>query len=104
MVIRSFGSADLGALYRIALATGDAGTDASKLYRDPKLVGHIYAAPYAVLAPELALVIEDEQGVGGYGVGALCTRAFEELLEDSWWTALRAAHAEAMWFGTRFRE
>ena len=49
--IRAFRPADLEELYRICLATGAGGDDASALYRDPRLVGHVYAAPYAVLSP-----------------------------------------------------
>jgi ribosomal protein S18 acetylase RimI-like enzyme len=81
-------------LYQIAVQTGDSGADASRLYRDPKLLGHIYAAPYALFAPELALVLEDDFGVGGYIVGALDTRVFERLLEEKWWPAIRASHAD----------
>jgi ribosomal protein S18 acetylase RimI-like enzyme len=92
--IRDAEPADLDALYRICLATGDSGADASALYRDPQLVGHLYAAPYAVLAPELALVAEDDEGVGGYIVGALDTLTFEARLEAEWWPALRHRYAD----------
>ena len=92
--IRDAQPGDLDALYRIALATGDSGADDAHLYRDPKLVGHLYAAPYAVLAPEFALVVEDASGVGGYIVGALDTLAFEARLETEWWPALRRDYAD----------
>jgi ribosomal protein S18 acetylase RimI-like enzyme len=92
--IRDVQPGDLDALYGIALATGDSGQDAAQLYRDPKLVGHLYAAPYAVLVPELALVVEDASGVGGYIVGALDTLAFEARLEAEWWPALRRVYAD----------
>ena len=62
--IRPVAPDDLPALYEIALATGAAGQDAAALYRDPKLVGHLYAVPYAVLDPGSAFVVEDEAGVG----------------------------------------
>ncbi|MDP1626698.1 MULTISPECIES: GNAT family N-acetyltransferase [Alphaproteobacteria] len=87
--IRPFQPSDLDALYAIALATGDAGQDASALYEDPQLVGHIYAAPYALLEPQCAFVVEDEQGVGGYIVGTADTRRFEARLEAEWWPKLR---------------
>lgn len=90
--IRSYRPDDLEALYRIALATGDAGADAAGLYQDPRLVGHIFAAPYAVLSPATALVAEDDHGVAGYIVGAADTRAFEALLESDWWPPLRRVH------------
>jgi ribosomal protein S18 acetylase RimI-like enzyme len=92
--IRPFGADDLDALYRIALATGDGGADASALYRDPRLVGHIYAAPYATLCPETVFVAEDDGRVEGYIVGAADTRAFETRLETAWWPDLRAAYGD----------
>ncbi|MFI4936679.1 MAG: hypothetical protein ACHP7N_18915, partial [Caulobacterales bacterium] len=92
--IRDVQPGDLGALYRIALATGDSGADATHLYRDPKLVGRLYAAPYALLEPRFALVVEDASGVGGYIVGALDTLAFEARLEAEWWPALRRDYAD----------
>jgi GNAT superfamily N-acetyltransferase len=91
--IRPFRSDDLDALYRISLATGLAGGDASHLYEDGRLMGHIYAAPYAVLEPELALVAEDGEGVAGYAVGAIDTTAWEETLEQAWWPPLRKRYA-----------
>ena len=42
--------------------------------------------------PSLAFVAEDEDGVGGYIVGALDSRAFEERLEADWWPALRGRY------------
>ncbi len=87
--IRPVQPGDLADLYRIALLTGDSGQDATAMYRDPDLVGHIYAAPYATLSPETSFVAEDDQGVCGYIVGALDTRAFEARLEAEWWPALR---------------
>ncbi|HEY3800856.1 MAG TPA: GNAT family N-acetyltransferase [Caulobacteraceae bacterium] len=94
--IRGVGAADLDALYAICLATGDAGQDAGSLYRDPRLVGELYAAPYAVLAPDSAFVAQDEVGVGGYIVGTANTPAFEERLEAEWWPALRRRYAEPL--------
>jgi GNAT superfamily N-acetyltransferase len=91
--IRPFRSGDLVALYRISLATGLAGSDASLLYVDPKLMGHIYAAPYALLEPQLAFVVEDGQGVAGFAVGTTDTTAWERRLEESWWPSLRERYA-----------
>ncbi|MDN3718454.1 FAD-dependent oxidoreductase [Roseibium salinum] len=54
---------DLEALYAICLRTGDAGKDASGLYSDPRLMGHIYAAPYVALDGLICLVAEDAGGV-----------------------------------------
>ena len=45
--IRPYRPSDLDELYRICLLTGDAGQDATALYQDPRLLGHIFAAPSA---------------------------------------------------------
>lgn len=92
--IRPVHREDLEALYEIALKTGANGEDATALYADPRLVGHIYAAPYALLAPDCAFVAEDGEGVGGYIVGAPDTRAFEARLEAEWWPDLRTRYAD----------
>ena len=74
---------DLDDLYRICLATGAGGDDASALYQDPTLVGHVYAAPYVILSPRSVFVVEDAEGVGGYIVGAPDTRDFETRSKPS---------------------
>jgi ribosomal protein S18 acetylase RimI-like enzyme len=92
--IRAFRPADLDELYRICLATGAGGDDASALYRDPRLVGHVYAAHYAVSSPRSVFVVEDAEGVGGYIVGVPDTRTFEAWLEAEWWPELRKLFPE----------
>jgi ribosomal protein S18 acetylase RimI-like enzyme len=92
--IRNYRPDDLEALYRICLETGDAGKDATDIYRDPKVLGHVYAAPYGVHAPESALVAEDDEGVGGYILGPVDTRAFEKTLEAAWWPRLRDVYPD----------
>ncbi|HEX7003567.1 MAG TPA: GNAT family N-acetyltransferase [Trueperaceae bacterium] len=81
---------DLDAVYEICLLTGDAGSDASHLYADPLLPGHLYAAPYVTLEPEHAFVLEDEAGVCGYVVGALDTRDFRRRMIELWLPPLQA--------------
>jgi len=92
--IRPFNEGDLDACYAISLATGHAGSDASDLYRDPKMIGHIYIAPYALLEPGLTLVVEDRDGVAGFVAGVVDTAAWEEKLERDWWPTLRRHYAD----------
>jgi GNAT superfamily N-acetyltransferase len=92
--VRPFDKAHLDSLYAISLATGDAGRDAAPLHLDGRMIGHIYAAPYALLVPELAFVAEDDEGVAGYVVGTADTRAFEQRLEQDWWPALRQQYSD----------
>ena len=91
-VVRPYHPEDLDALYRVCLETGDAGRDATALHDDPTLLGHVYAAPYALFEPELAFVLEDDEGIGGYVLGALDTAAFDARLEQEWWPALRSRY------------
>lgn len=94
ITIRAVASGDLDALYAISLATGDAGKDASHLYADPRLIGHIYTVPYAVLRPDWSFVAEDQKGVAGYVVGTPDTMAFAKDLEARWWPDLRRRYAD----------
>jgi len=92
--LRPIARSDVPALYAISLATGDAGGDATNLYADGQLLGHIYSAPYALLSPKTAFVAEDALGVGGYVVGTVDTVAFESRLEREWWPSLRELHED----------
>ena len=75
------------------MRTGDAGQDASDLVEDPRLFGELYAAPYAALEPEHALVLDDGAGAAvGYALGALDTAAFAARCEAEWWPPLRETH------------
>jgi ribosomal protein S18 acetylase RimI-like enzyme len=87
--IRPYRASDLDDLYRICLQTGASGEDATSMFEDPLILGHVFAAPYGIFEPSLAFVAEDEHGVGGYIVGALDSKAFEKRLETAWWPALR---------------
>ena len=87
--IRPYRASDLDDLYRICLQTGNSGEDATSMFEDPRILGHVAAAPYGLFEPSLAFVVEDELGVGGYIVGALDTKAFQQRLEADWWPALR---------------
>lgn len=82
--IRPYVNHDFGAVYHVCLKTGDAGQDASHLYDDPKLLGHRYVGPYVSLQPELAFILEDEQGVCGYVLGAHDTKAFYQAYLTTW--------------------
>jgi hypothetical protein len=83
--IRPYRPRDLDALYQVCLQTGRNGGDATALYRDPWLIGHVHAAPYGIFQPSLAFVAEDNAGVGGYILGALDSKAFKARLERDWW-------------------
>ena len=87
--LRRYAAADRAALYDICLRTGDSGDDATSLYTVPSLLGDVYVGPYVAFEPELAFVLDDGTGAGGYTLGALDTRAFEQRCEREWWPGLR---------------
>jgi ribosomal protein S18 acetylase RimI-like enzyme len=87
--IRPYVPTDLPDLYKICLLTGDSGADASQLYRDPDLLGHFYAAPYAVHEPDLTFVLTDEEGGCGYVLGCRDSHEFAGWMEAEWLPPLR---------------
>lgn len=83
---------DLPGAYRTCLLTGDAGQDASRLHRDPDLLGHVYVGPYLAQAGGTQLIVADEEGSAGYLLSADDTLAFEAWAELAWWPPLRARY------------
>lgn len=94
VIIRQANPGDIDALYRVSLQTGHLGGDASHLYADPKMMGHIYSAPYLRFEPDLAFVVERDNHVVGFCVGAADTSSFAARLEADWWPALRNKYPE----------
>lgn len=87
--LRSFDPGDTDACYEICLRTADNGGDASTLYTDPRLVGEVWVAPYLTRHPECAVVLEDDEGVGGYIVGAPDTVDYDDWVDREWFAPLR---------------
>jgi ribosomal protein S18 acetylase RimI-like enzyme len=83
--IRPYRPSDRDALYAICIRTGDAGADATTLYRDPRILPDIFAGPYLLLEPELAFVLP---GTGdqpaGYIVGTADTPRFVAAYRRDW--------------------
>lgn len=90
--LRGYEPRDRAALYDVCLRTGDFGDDATPLHAVPTLLGEVYVGPYLAFEPELALVLDDGSGAGGYTLGALDTRAFEDRCEREWWPPLRSRY------------
>lgn len=88
-LIRPYHPSDLCALYRICLLTGDSGADASHIYHDPDLIGHYYAAPYAVYEPDVCFIATHNGSPCGYIIGARDTSAFHAHCEQNWFPVLR---------------
>lgn len=86
--IRPFHISDLYPLYRICLLTGADGGDASGTI-DEEILGHFFAAPYAILEPELCFILTDFGVPVGYVLGTQDSHKFAEATEAKWWPHLR---------------
>lgn len=93
--IRDIRPGDEAAANYVCLKTGNHGDDGEPFYReDPDALGRIFAAPYLRFEPELALMLEDEQGVGGYALAALDSKKFYHRYETEWRPELCAKFPE----------
>ncbi len=90
--IRPYHPSDLPMLYRICLETVFGGAEAVAQYSDPDLLGHFYAAPYAVLEPDLCFVLTSDGAPCGYVLGTRDTAAFRESTELEWFGVLRTRY------------
>lgn len=76
-VIRPAQASDRPGAYRVCLLTGNHGEDGEPFYReDPDALGRIFVGPYLAFEPELSLILEDDQGICGYALGATDSRQF----------------------------
>jgi len=90
--IRLARSDDQADVYRVCLLTGNAGSDATGLYRDNTVVADIYAGPYLALEPELSFVVETDRGVEGYVIATADTRRFVERYRELWLPGFATRH------------
>lgn len=94
-LVRPARSDDEPAAYRVCLETGDDGGDGTPFYRDdPDALGRIFVGPYFAFAPDLAWVLEDEQGVCGYCLATEDSDRFYERYEHQWRPQLAARFPE----------
>lgn len=83
--IRSYRPDDLESVYDICVRTGDNGGDARGQHVSDRLLGDVYAAPYVVLEPETARILDDGTGRAvGYIVGTRDTPEFVTRFRQEW--------------------
>ncbi|HEX4724843.1 MAG TPA: GNAT family N-acetyltransferase [Pseudonocardiaceae bacterium] len=84
VVIRPYRPQDRDQVYDVCLRTSDSGRDGTALYRDPELIGDLFAGPYLLLAPDFAFVLDDGERVSGYVLGVPDTPTFYRQLREVW--------------------
>ncbi len=83
--IRDVRPGDEAGAYHVCLKTGNFGQDGEPFYRDdPDALGRIFVGPYLAFEPEFGLILEDDQGICGYALGALESRTFFNRYEREW--------------------
>jgi ribosomal protein S18 acetylase RimI-like enzyme len=83
--IRPAAARDVPAADYVCLKTGNDGDDGEPFFgEDPDALGRIFVEPYLAFEPELSLVLEDGDGVCGYALGALDSRALYARYEAEW--------------------
>jgi len=70
------------------------GTGAATLHTYVKTLRHVYSAPHALLEATLVLVVVDGDEVVGFATGPIDTLLWEDVLERSWWPALRRRYPD----------
>lgn len=88
-VIRPYRPSDRAALTEICLRTADAGGDATGMLSDDALWGDLFAVPYAERHPDLAWIVDSDDGRAiGYLVATDDTAGFFRWFRDEWWAGL----------------
>ena len=86
--IRPFQHGDEPAIAEVCLKTADDGVDATGIFDDDAIWAEIFVLPYAARHPDLAYVVETDDGrVAGYLVCTPDTEAFEQWFATEWWPA-----------------
>jgi ribosomal protein S18 acetylase RimI-like enzyme len=84
--IRPYRVSDRAAIYRICVATGDDGGNATGQFPDDDVIPDVFAGPYLLFEPDLAFVAvaPDAGRVAGYALATADTRAFVARYREEW--------------------
>jgi len=82
--IRRYRDSDRAAVYDVCVRTGNGGQGAVGLYSTDELLPDMFAAPYLLLEPEHAYVVDNGDRVVGYIIGTPDTAAFVAAYRARW--------------------
>ena len=81
--LRNYRPGDDAAAYHVCMMTGDHGGNGEPFFReDPDALGRLYVEPYLRFEPDLALLLEDADGVCGYALAARDSKAFYDRYDQ----------------------
>jgi protein O-GlcNAcase/histone acetyltransferase len=93
--VRPYRQEDEALAYKTCLLTGNGGADGTHLYPHyPDLLGDRYVGPYLSLSQDFAFIVEDEEGVCGYVLGALDSRTFYSQYTKEWVPTVKSKYPE----------
>ena len=91
--LRTPQAGDRAGAYAVCMKTGNFGQDGEPFYRDdPEALGRVFVGPYLDYEPELARILEDDQGICGYVLAAMDSHAFYARYEGEWRPGLCRAY------------
>ena len=102
--IRPYRPEDRAALYDICVRTAYEGGDSREICPDLELMPSIFAAPYAVLEPEFAFVVDDGRRAVGYVLAAADTETFVKRYRAEWLPTLTDRYPQPTQPPTSFSE
>ena len=89
LLVRSASIKDLTDLYRVAIKTGNSGSDATGMYRNDDMIGEVYVGPYVTLEPNTSFALVENDVCVGYGLCVLDTADFQKRAMALWWPFLQ---------------
>ena len=93
MTLRPYRPADRAAVRIICIRTGASGQDATGTTVDDELLPDTFALPYVEYAPDLAFVVDDEEGAAGYVIAVADTADFVRWYRTEWMPRLQRRYA-----------
>ena len=85
---------DLTDLYRVAIKTGNSGSDATGMFRNDDMIGEVFVGPYVTLSTETCFALSEDGRAIGYGLCVLDTETFQRNCREKWWPVLQEKYRD----------
>lgn len=96
LTVRPYTPQDEAAVYEICRRTCDDGMDGTEIFPNhPELIGDKLVRTFISLSPQYCFVVEDDQGICGYVLGALDSKEFKKAAEMNLFPVLREKYPKS---------